>query len=237
MTIESQSGRELKTLSLYPDEDEVVFRPFTTFYVKQKKVKDGVLEILLKEAHPDVRGRRVLVWVDDSRKKNDERHKISDKGEEKYVTCVHLHSTKEALKFFKKRQQQLLKRGIDQLRIMTDMVRTENGKQNIEAGLELARELKQLSYNQGILCFTGSTYLERNREKFKKAGLPNVYATARGIDAENFAKFNPELPGTLSKYSTVTPSQAPTTDSSSSSSVVSSSSSTDDSSPMDTSST
>jgi len=206
-----------------------------------KKVKDGVYEILLKEAHSDVRGRQVLVWVDDS--SDYERHTIADKGEEKYVTCVHLHSTKEALKFFKKRQQQLLKRGIDQLRIMTDMVRTENGKQNIEAGLELARELKQLSYNQGILCFTGSTYLDQNREKFKKAGLPNVYATARRIDAENFAKFNPELPGTLSRYSTVTPSQAPTTDSfsssssSSASSVVSSSSSTDDSSPMDTSST
>jgi len=102
------------------------------------------------------------------------------------------------------------------------MVRSENGKPNIEAGLDLARALQKLGYKQGILCFTGPTYLKPNQEKFKAAGLHNVYATARGIEAENFAKFKEELPGTLPEHSTLTPMSSSSTSSTSSPPVSSS---------------
>jgi len=160
-----------------------------------------VYEIELKEAHPDIRGRKVLVWVDDVR--DSECHKIMDHCEQMGVTCVHLHSTTDAKDFFT-RQAHLLHRGIDKLRIITDMVRMENGIKNIEAGLDLARHLHALKYNQGILCFTGRQYLAANQKKFNDAGLPNVYATYLTDEAKNFGKFK-ELPGELSKHSKNTP--------------------------------
>jgi len=170
-------------------------------------------EIELEEAYPDIRGRKVLVWVDDVR--GSECKKIMDKAETTGVTCVHLHSTADAKEFFKK-EQHLLQRGIDKLRIITDMVRDENKKQNFEAGLELALHLKDLKYTQGILCFTGQRYLEINQKKFADAGLPNVYASTFTQDAENFGKFK-ELPGFLPQYSTATPIKIPSSNSSSSS--------------------
>jgi len=151
-----------------------------------------VYYIKLVEAYPDLRGRKVLVWVDDI--DSTECHKMMDGSERHGVTCVHLHSTQEAIAFFD-REKHLLKRPLDQLRIMTDMVRTENKKKNIEAGLELAKFLKSLKYPRGILCFTGSTYLHKNQEKFKQANL-NVYATASGPEAELFSNFR-GLPGTI----------------------------------------
>jgi len=111
----------------------------------------------------------------------------------------------------------------------------ENGKPNIEAGLDLARHLHALKYHQGILCFTGRQFLVPNQKKFQDAGLPNVYATFLTDEAKIFGKFK-ELPGELSKYSTLTPlksmssssllfSSSPSSSSSSSSSLESSSTS------------
>jgi len=201
MKIDSVSGREVKDLSFFPEEEEVVFRPYTTFFVYKITIKKDVHEIELKEAHPDIRGRKVLVWVDDVR--GSECHKIMDHCEQQGVTCVHLHSTNDAKDFFT-RQSHLLHRGTDKLRIITDMVRMENGHKNIEAGLDLARHLHALKYHQGILCFTGRQFLAANQKKFQDAGLPNVYATFLTDEAKNFGKFK-ELPGDLSKHSTNTP--------------------------------
>jgi len=200
MTIDCVSGRELDDLTFFPNEHEVVFRPYTTFYINKKTINKDVIEIELKEAHPDIRGRKVLVWVDDVR--GSECHQIMDNSEKNGVTCVHLHSTEAANDFFI-RQSLLLKRSTDNFRIITDMVRNEKGKKNIEAGLHLAKSLQKLGYTQGILCFTGPEYLKANQKKFNDAGLPHVYATCLRQDAELYAKFN-GLPGTLPKYSTST---------------------------------
>jgi len=87
---------------------------------------------------------------------------------------------------------------------MTDMVRKEDPKdkkENYEAGLQLAQLLKTtFKYDNGILCYTGPTYLEVNRKKFADNGLTNVFATAARADAIMFAKFK-GLPGTLVKFS------------------------------------
>jgi len=223
MTIESVTGRELEDLSFYPEEREVVFRPYTTFMVRKIEKKDDIYHIDLAEAHPDIRGRKVLVWVDDG--KTTECKTLMNNCEKIGVTCVLLHSTENAKDFFK-RQDHLFRRGIDRLRIITDMVRTEeDGKQNIEAGLELVKYLKdEKNYTQGILVFTGSEYLGKNQKKFRDAGLPHVYATWLGREAQNFGNFNKELPGHLQDYSSETPPKLVGTPSSSSSSIQSTSS-------------
>jgi len=208
LTINSRSGRSLQELSLFPTEKEIVFRPFTTFQVKEVKEKPGgeFVEIALEEAYPDIRGRKVLVWIDDIN--NKDRKQITDESDKNGVTVVHLHSTTEAKDFFQKHPK-LLERGIDRLRIMTDMVRSEDGKENRDAGVELARNLKAISYNQGILCFTGPTYFTSKCQRFKEAGLTNVYVTVSLQDAQSFASFS-DLPGSLSQSSTISnPSTLP----------------------------
>jgi len=210
-----------KMLVFFNWEQEVAFRPFTSFYVCKTEIKnkghtDEYHIIELREAHPDIRGRKVLIWIDDVA--SPECKNIMDNCEKYGVTCVRLNSTKEAEDFFT-REQQLLGRSLDRLRIMTDMVRREDPKdkkkENYDAGLQLAQLLqKKFAYTQGILCYTGPKFLEINRKKFEDAGLSNVWATAARVDAITFAKFQ-GLPGNLAKY---TPKTS-TTDSSSSSST------------------
>jgi len=77
------------------------------------------------------------------------------------------------------------------MRVITDMVRTEeDGKMNIEAGIQIVRLLRdEFKYTKPILCYTGPRFLEDNRAKLKTANLTNVYATARCTDAELWARF------------------------------------------------
>jgi len=193
-TMQSRSGRCLEDLSWHDFEKEVVFRPFTTFTVLANEVKDldgtKTYFIDLKETHPDIRGRKVLVWIDDYWG-TDSKH-IMDHCERDGVTFVSIHSTKDLQKFFRHSQGQiLLKRDIMKMRIITDMVRTEeDGKKNIEAGLQVATLLKEeFKYVQPILCYTGGAFLKSNREKFIKANLLNVFATDDPVDAVIWAKF------------------------------------------------
>lgn len=193
LTMHSRSGRSLKDLSWHDDEEEVVFRPYTTFTVISREEKDIGLTtkthcIELKETHPDIRGRKVLVWIDDT--VNTDSKAIMDHCERDGVTFVNLHSTKETEKFFKNQGNILLKRDTEKLRIITDMVRTEDGKKDIEAGIKVAALLKNdFKYVKPILCYTGSYYLKSNREKFLKANLGNVFATDEQVDAVIWAKF------------------------------------------------
>jgi len=197
--IKSRSGRCLSELSCYPSEEEIVFRPYTSFKIKKIIIKDvlqgnrtlqDVYHIWVTEIYPDIRGRKVLVWIDDRIEKAAEFHSIMDNSENVGVTCVHLHSTKVAKEFFETHSE-ILNRDIESLRIITDMVRTEEDKKlNIEAGLELTKLLRDtFKYSKSILCYTGPRYLENNRKKFQQHNMINVYATATRQDAEEWARF------------------------------------------------
>jgi len=165
--------------------------------VRSVEVKDmgdikGVYHITVTEAYPDIRGRKVLLWVDDAiQRNNQEFHDIMDESEKSGVTCVHLHSTLEAQEFFNTHIP-ILGRGINGLRIITDMARHEgNKKLNIEAGLELAVLLRSepFNYTQPILCYTGNIHLMENRKKFQAVGLTNVYVSSTYQDAASWARF------------------------------------------------
>jgi len=113
-----------------------------------------------------------------------------DHCERENVTFVNLHSTKEAQHFFRGQGQVLLNRDIPKMRIITDMVRTEDGTKNIEAGIQVTKLLKEeFKYVKPVLCYTGSFYLKSNREKFIKEKLTNVYVTDEQVDAVIWGKF------------------------------------------------
>jgi len=204
-TIKSRSGRSLRELSCYPAEEEIVFRPNTSFKILTIEIKEmirqknlylnneieivpEVYHVTVVEEHPDIRGRKVLVWIDD-RVSEEEFHSILDDCEKDGVTCVHVHSTKEAKEFFTKHHI-LLKCNIRELRIITDMVRSEEEGVCHSAGIHLACMLReQFNYSQPILCFCGQSHLKQNRSKFQQKNLFNVYATSDLGDAEGWARF------------------------------------------------
>jgi len=201
-TIHSKSGRCLEDLSFFKDEQEVAFRPYTTFKVMKVETKAWELMndeetyfIELEELYPDIRGRKVLVWIDD--KRSDEIKEIMDKCERNGVTFVNLRSTDETKTFFSEAHGQalLLKRDIDhdidQMRIITNMVRTnENGVKNIEAGIEVAKLLQnEFKYYKPILCYTGPMYVRENAQKIFNEKLMKVFVTAEHGDALEWARF------------------------------------------------
>jgi len=196
-TIHSKSGRCLEDLSFFKDEQEVAFRPYTTFKVIKVETKEWeemndeeTYFIELEEAYPDIRGRKVLVWIDD--KRSDEIKEIMDQCERNGVTFVNLRSTDETENFFSEAHgKSLLTRNIDQMRIITNMVRTnEHGVKNIEAGIQVAKLLQtEFKYSKPILCYTGPMYVHDNAEKFLKEKLMNVFVTAEHGDALEWARF------------------------------------------------
>jgi len=207
--IESRSGRSLEEVSFYPNEQEVAFRPWTTFKV-DRFVRESLntCEVHLVEAHPDIRGRKVLVWVDD--RHSFESKRIMDLSERAGVTCVHLHSTEDARDFFD-RCPFILERDHTSLRVITDMVRTEeDGKQNIEAGLDLIAMLAGRGYwRQPIMCFTGSVHLGEKQARFVKRGFTHVFVTSYRRDAEVFAAFVPFPTAPFAPSAPSTPSASP----------------------------
>jgi len=148
--IESKSGRSLKIVSFYPEEEEIVFRPFTSFEVVKVANKKNYTCVHLKELYPDTRGRKVVLWVDDDPSSI---KKIVEMAECHGVTVVHMESTLSALKFISL-QTHLLQRPLDRFRILTDMARRErieakDGKLTEQpvlvkdAGLQLVEGLKK----------------------------------------------------------------------------------------------
>jgi len=198
-TIQSRSGRELRDLSFYPDEEEVLFRPYTSFKVVDVEIKDienftNVYHITVTEAYPDIRGRKVLIWIYDRVQSQEEFHQIMDESEKEEVTCVHLRST-EATEFFKTHER-LLHRNIDALRITTEARHEED----IEIGLKLIKLLKDsFNYNKPILFYTSSSSLLSNKKIFQANELVNVYASSTRQDAEGWARFH-EIPLVMTTY-------------------------------------
>jgi len=241
--IHSLSGRNISDLSFYPTEDEVVFRPFTSFKITEMKIQDlkrsrpnpwpdkdggetieeiipNVYHITLREIYADLRGRKILISIDDYLQLD--MKTIMEKSERKNVTWVCLPSTKAAEEFFT-RERKLLTKNIDKLRIITDMFRIEERMEkdqktaqipNFEAGIEVVKVLAKLEYKAPILCYTGPRFLQKNRQRFQEEKLDNVFATDKPEIALAWAEFA-EIPDGLPKI-------IPSSFSSSSSSISSS---------------
>ena len=186
--IESKTGRHIAELSCFPLEREVIFLPYSTFQitkVSKDEEKDFTL-VHMTEAYPDVRGRRILLWVDDVSLNN---YQMMNKAQENDVTIVELKNTRQACDFLS-HHSFLLQRDASSFRIVSDMVRNEDGKLNYDAGLQLMQILQQkYGYQNKMVVFTGISYLSANRKKFQDARLDHVLVTSTASIAEQFACF------------------------------------------------
>ena len=208
--IESQFGRLVRDLSLHPSEMEVVFRAYSQFKIEkieQDVQIDGSIDdakyvrVTMTEICGDLRGRKVLLWVDDLPLTNSN-CELRNRCEKKGVTIVPLRSTREALDFLRKNEE-LLNRGNKRMRIVTDMARMEarDGGDGggdvkkeliIDAGLRFVQTLKiKYGYKDPIVVFTGDRNLKDNQKKFESAkfSTSQVKVTATESDMLTFACF------------------------------------------------
>lgn len=110
-------------------------------------ISKGITELV--EESTDVV--RLVLWVDDNPKNNSFLiQTLQDQGTQ-VVTAV---STKEAL-------EKMLSTKFE--RIITDMGRTEDGRYNPIAGLELTRMIRQIDANVPIFVFTNSRGAQNTR--------------------------------------------------------------------------
>eukprot|EP00456_Euglypha_rotunda_P050082 TRINITY_DN40198_c0_g1_i1.p1 TRINITY_DN40198_c0_g1~~TRINITY_DN40198_c0_g1_i1.p1 ORF type:complete len:323 (+),score=22.32 TRINITY_DN40198_c0_g1_i1:67-1035(+) len=90
--IESQTGREIQSISFHPDEEEVIFRPWTYFKIKEciePRNKYDCWKFRIEELYPDIRGRRVVLWISNKPQLNRD---LLDYGETRGVTFVLLRN-------------------------------------------------------------------------------------------------------------------------------------------------
>ena len=95
-------------------------------------------------------GEQKLLWVDDKPEGN--KHLMMDQ-ERKGISVFWRNSTKEALDILTDEGRFLLNIGFDNFKIVTDMVRKENGGENVYAGASLINELRNSRYNGDIAVF------------------------------------------------------------------------------------
>ncbi|CAF4351613.1 unnamed protein product [Rotaria sp. Silwood2] len=157
----SLTGRPIKEFSNFPEEDEVLFLPHSTFLVFNRKVHyegGGKQVIYMRQVELGLCKWSVL-WVDD---------KIFDEGWEnkkhmEYAAVkaldLNVHfipksSTESALSFLRSAFGQRLK-SKETFRIVTDMNR-ENEELSQNAGARLIKEIRQMGFRNKCLVFTSS---------------------------------------------------------------------------------
>eukprot|EP01094_Clydonella_sp_ATCC50884_P016691 TRINITY_DN2780_c0_g1_i1.p1 TRINITY_DN2780_c0_g1~~TRINITY_DN2780_c0_g1_i1.p1 ORF type:complete len:511 (-),score=201.65 TRINITY_DN2780_c0_g1_i1:251-1783(-) len=133
--IHSISGRDISAFSVFPEEEEVVFMPYTRFEVVQ--VREGVSAaadgdaagvgagascdvVVLREVMAP-KGTKVVFWVDDQPGNNTKYIQAVERSGTSVVCCTSTEDAVEALKMYR----WLLFLNDSDIRIVTDMVRYE----------------------------------------------------------------------------------------------------------------
>lgn len=183
--VEIMSSRDISKVSQYTSEEEIVLLPFACFEVIDVKVEaDKPLYVILKEICVP-RSFNVVFWVDDNPENN---YKYATELEMKGVSVVFSTTTKQAVAIIKIFRW-LIYFPDSQLKIVTDMVRLEDGKMNYTAGLDLIEELcMHFKYSFPILCFCSDTVkAEQNSKDRKLKG--NFKITNSAKDLKEFLFF------------------------------------------------
>ena len=156
--IYSLTGRSIKQFSNYPEEDEVLFLPHSTFLVfKHVTSHHGSQHtIYMRQVELGLSAWSVL-WVDDKIFNAEWENKghmeyASAKELNKNVHFIPKSSTENALSFLRSPFGQILKNR-DTFRIVTDMHR-DNEQPSHNAGSRLIKGLRQLGFRNPCFVFT-----------------------------------------------------------------------------------
>jgi hypothetical protein len=168
----SLTGRPIKQFSNYPEEDEVLFLPHSTFLVFNHKIYYGDRKhvIYMRQVELGLCEWSVL-WVDDQIFDDKWENKLhmeyaAVKALDMNVHFIPKSSTDSALSFLRSPFGKRLK-NMKTFRIVTDMNR-ENETPVHNAGARLIKAVRQMGFKNDCLVFTSD---QRNAEKILQSEL------------------------------------------------------------------
>ena len=168
----SLTGRPIKKFSNYPEEDEVLFLPHSTFLVFNRKTyyEERKQVIFMRQVELGLCEWSIL-WVDDrifdAQWENKQHMEYAAvKALDKNVHFIPKSSTDSALSFLRSAFGQRLKNR-DRFRIVTDMNR-ENERPAHNAGARLIKAVRQMGFRNDCMVFTGD---RRQAEKILQSEL------------------------------------------------------------------
>jgi len=171
--IEMMSSRDISKVSKYTSEEEILLLPFSCFEVVDViEVPEKPLYVNLKEICVP-RSFDVVFWVDDNPENN---YEYSRDLEMRGISVVFSTTTRQAVALIKIFRW-LMYFPDSNLKIVTDMVRNEEGKVNYSAGLDLIEELcMKFKYSFHILCFCNDVKRAKENSELRKL-KGNFYIT------------------------------------------------------------
>ncbi|CAF3324568.1 unnamed protein product [Rotaria socialis] len=193
--IYSLTGRPIQQFSNYPEEDEVLFLPHSTFLVFKHSVSHHGTQhtIYMRQVELGLSAWSVL-WVDDNifnAKWENKAHMEFAAAKElnKNVHFIPKSSTENALSFLRSPFGQILKNR-DKFRIVTDMHR-DNEQSPHNAGSRLIKGLRQLGFRQACFVFT----MQKDRcdqilkDELNTRERQNVTVSINTLDLREFVNF------------------------------------------------
>ncbi|UJR20567.1 hypothetical protein I4U23_023693 [Adineta vaga] len=192
----SLTGRSIKQFSNYPEEDEVLFLPHTTFLVFNRKTFSNQQKnvIYMRQVELGLCEWSVL-WVDDEIFSEDWEKKqhmeyVAASALDMNVHFIAKSSTDSALSFLQSVFGQRLK-NCDTFRIVTDMNR-RNEVPVHNAGARLIKAVRQMGFKNKCLIFTSNQKRAQqilNSELISKE-RQSVFVSTKIEDLRNFVNFD-----------------------------------------------
>ncbi|CAF1026585.1 unnamed protein product [Adineta steineri] len=191
----SLTGRPIKEFSNYPEEDEVLFLPHSTFLVFKHVTSHHGRQhsIYMRQVELGLSAWSVL-WVDDNifnpEWENKEHMEYAAAKElNKNVHFIPKSSTENALSFLRSLFGQILKNR-NTLRIVTDMHRSNEQSPN-NAGSRLIKGLRQLGFQNSCFVFTMQRGIcnEILKNELNDQEHQNIIVSAKTQDLRKFVNF------------------------------------------------
>ncbi len=192
----SLTGRPIKPFSNYPEEDEVLFLPHSTFLVFNRKTYygEGKHVIYMRQVELGLCEWSVL-WVDDrifDENWENKRHMeyAAAKALDMNVHFIPKSSTDNALSFLRSTFGQRLKNS-DKFRIVTDMNR-DNETPAHNAGARLIKAIRQMGFRNKCLIFTSNKESGEGitRSELNSREQQSVLVSSQTKDLQNFVNFD-----------------------------------------------
>ena len=186
--VEVVSSKDISAVSLYAKEEEILMLPYSCLEVLDVIENPGEPVYIKLREIPIPRAPKVVFWVDDNPENN---HTLAKDVEEKGISCVFCVSTKDALRVIDNYRWLLYLHKAD-FRIITDMVRLEDGIPNYTAGIDLVEKLfKDYQYNFDVLIFCQDT--TKAQKNCEAKGLRGPFSISNDIKkVKEFLNFNKE---------------------------------------------
>ncbi|CAF1259437.1 unnamed protein product [Rotaria sordida] len=191
--IYSLTGRSIREFSMFPEEDEILFLPHSTFLVLNHKQAEDKHVIYLRQIELGLCQYSIL-WVDDhifdSTWENKEHmQRASTRSLNGNVHFIPKSTTEYALSFLRSPFGQRLK-NCSTFRIVTDM-RRDNEPSPRFAGIRLIKKVREMGFQNRCLIFTGyqEKALEKVREELARDERTNLVVTEYSDELHRFVAF------------------------------------------------